>query len=184
MSHKIYTKTGDKGTTSLLGGQKVSKSHNRIDAYGTVDELNSYIGLLAAYTINETYQPFLTAVQNQLFIVGSLLATEEEKAPFELPEITPKDVEALENEIDVYTSQLPPLKQFILPGGHREVAFCHIARCVCRRAERAVVRLGEEEQVLPILIQYLNRLSDYLFVFARIMSQNLGAPEIKWSRLQ
>ncbi len=177
---KIYTKTGDKGSTSLLGGKKVLKSHLRIEAYGTVDELNSYMGLLAAYTINEPYQVFLTAQQHKLFNIGSLLAVDGEKSPFPLPEILLKDVEQIEQEIDQLTNQLPVLKQFILPGGHREVAFCHIARCVCRRAERCVVKLHETDFVHEITIQYLNRLSDYLFVLARMMTKNLGAEEVVW----
>lgn len=177
---KIYTKTGDKGKTSLLGGKKVSKSHLRIEAYGTVDELNSHIGLLAAYTINEPYQAFLLTVQHKLFNLGSLLAVDGEQ-PFPLPGVFKEDVEAIEQEIDSLTSQLPVLKQFILPGGHREVAFCHIARCVCRRAERCVVRLHETDLVDEMLIKYLNRLSDYIFVLARIMTKNLGASEVVWN---
>lgn len=179
---KIYTKTGDKGKTSLLGGKKVSKSHLRIEAYGTVDELNSHVGLLAAYTINEPYQAFLLTVQHQLFNLGSLLAVDGEQ-PFPLPSVSNEDVVAIEKEIDNLTSQLPVLKQFILPGGHREVAFCHIARCVCRRAERCVVRLHETDLVDEILIKYLNRLSDYLFVLARMMTKNLGASEVVWKNI-
>jgi cob(I)alamin adenosyltransferase len=179
---KIYTKTGDKGKTSLLGGKKVSKSHLRIEAYGTVDELNSHIGLLAAYTINEPYQSFLLTVQHKLFNLGSLLAVDGEQ-PFSLPSVSNEDVLAIEKEIDSFTSQLPVLKQFILPGGHREVAFCHIARCVCRRAERCVVRLHETDLVDEMLIKYLNRLSDYLFVLARMMTKNLGATEVVWNNI-
>jgi len=178
---KIYTKTGDKGKTSLLGGKKISKSHLRIEAYGTVDELNSHVGLLAAYTINEPYQAFLLTIQHKLFNLGSLLAVDGKKQPFPLPGVFNEDVESLEQEIDNLTSQLPVLKQFILPGGHREVAFCHIARCVCRRAERCVVRLHETDAVDEILIKYLNRLSDYLFVLARMMTKNLGASEVVWN---
>lgn len=178
---KIYTKTGDKGKTSLLGGKKVSKAHLRIVAFGEVDELNSYIGLLAAYTINEPYKPFLSALQHKLFNLGSLLAVEG-RPPFPIPEITKVDVEAIEHEIDWLTNILPPLKNFILPGGHREVAFCHIARCVCRRAERSVVALHETSRVNPYLLKFLNRLSDYLFVFARVMTRNLGAEEVIWEK--
>ena len=180
---KIYTKTGDKGQTSLLSGERVSKAHDRIEAYGTVDELNSYIGLLAAYTINAPYQKFLTGLQHKLFNIGSLLALEEgPDVRISLPEISEQDIKAIENEIDVLTSQLSPLRNFILPGGHREVAFCHIARTVCRRAERNVVALLDAHVVDDRIIQYLNRLSDYLFVFARIMTKNLGAEEILWEK--
>ncbi|MBC7388750.1 MAG: cob(I)yrinic acid a,c-diamide adenosyltransferase [Opitutaceae bacterium] len=178
---KIYTKTGDKGFTSLIGGKKVSKGHLRIEAYGSVDELNSYIGLLAAYTINEPYSEFLTKQQHKLFNIGSILALEEDtESKISLPEIQEQDVLIIESEIDKLTELLPPLKNFILPGGHREVAFCHIARCVCRRAEREVVRLNENVHIDEIIIHYLNRLSDYLFVLARIMTVNLGSNEIIW----
>lgn len=177
---KIYTKTGDKGNTSLLGGKKVSKSHIRIEAYGTVDELNSHIGLLAAYTINEPYQAFLLNIQHKLFNMGSLLALDADDKSFQLPKVIETDVNLVEKEIDSLTSMLPELRQFILPGGHREVAFCHIARCVCRRAERCVVKLHEAEPVDEILIVFLNRLSDYLFVLARMMTKNLGANEVVW----
>ncbi len=176
---KIYTKKGDKGQTSLIGGQKVPKSYLRIAAFGEIDELNSYIGLLAAYTINEPYKTFLLRLQHQLFDLGALLAVEG-TPPFPLPPILPVDVEMLEKEIDVFSAQLPPLQHFILPGGHREVAFCHIARCVCRRAERSMVSLHEQAPLDPVLLQYINRMSDYLFVFARIMGKNLGAEEIRW----
>lgn len=176
---KIYTKTGDKGRTSLLGGQKVSKSHVRIAAFGDIDELNSYIGLLAAYTINEPYQGFLLSLQHTLFNLGASLATED-CSQISLPQVEEEDVKRLESEIDRFTEELPPLKQFILPGGHREVAFCHLARCVCRRAERNVVVLHEQNPIDPIVLQFLNRLSDYLFVFARIMTKNLGAEEVLW----
>lgn len=177
---KIYTRTGDKGQTSLLGGQKVSKADLRIASFGDVDELNSYIGLLAAYTINEPYQDFLLSLQHKLFNLGALLAVEG-TLPFPLPEIIPADVKTLETQIDRLTEILPPLRNFILPGGHREVAFCHIARCVCRRAERNVVSLNEYTPVNAVVLQFLNRLSDYLFVFARIMTRNLGAEETIWN---
>jgi len=176
---KIYTKTGDKGRTSLFGGQKVSKSHLRIAAFGEVDELNSYMGLLAAYTINAPYQDYLFSLQHTLFNLGASLATEEE-TKFSLPKVKEEDIKSLETEIDRFTEELPPLKQFILPGGHREVAFCHVARCVCRRAERSVVALHEHQAVDPLVLQFLNRLSDYLFVFARLMTKNLGAEEVFW----
>jgi cob(I)alamin adenosyltransferase len=176
---KIYTKTGDEGETSLLGGQKVSKSHERIEAFGTIDELNSYIGLLASYSINKDYQDFLTKQQHILFNLGSQLAIEG-KTPEYLPKLKTDDITALEVEIDEMTESLPPLRHFILPGGHREVAFCHIARCVCRRAERNVVKVQETSQIPELIVPYLNRLSDYLFVLARKMSQNLLAQEVIW----
>lgn len=178
---KIYTKAGDKGFTSLIGGKKVSKGHLRIEAYGSIDELNSYIGLLASYTINGPYADFLTKQQHKLFNIGSILALEEDMdIKISLPEIQEQDVLLIENEIDKLTELLPPLSNFILPGGHREVAFCHIARCVCRRAEREVVRLNENYNIDEIIIQYLNRLSDYLFILGRIMTKNLGSEEIIW----
>ncbi len=180
---KIYTKTGDNGSTSLIGGKKVSKGHLRIEAYGSIDELNSYIGLLAAYTINEKHAAFLTRQQHKLFNIGSILALEEGvDIKISLPEIQEQDVVLIENEIDTLTELLTPLKNFILPGGHREVAFCHIARCVCRRAEREVVRLNENMHINEIIIHYLNRLSDYLFVLARMMTKNLGSHEILWEK--
>ncbi|HAR20800.1 MAG TPA: cob(I)yrinic acid a,c-diamide adenosyltransferase [Cytophagales bacterium] len=176
---KIYTKSGDEGETSLLGGKKVSKTHERIEAFGSIDELNSYIGLLASYSINNEYQQFLTKQQHILFNLGSQLAIEG-KMPDYLPELKTNDITALENEIDDLTKSLPPLRHFILPGGHREVAFCHIARCVCRRAERNVVKVREISHIHNLIIPYLNRLSDYLFVLARKMSQNLLAQEVIW----
>jgi len=177
---KIYTKKGDKGKTSLISGKRVSKSHLRMEAIGTVDELNSYIGLLAAYTINHSYEAFLTQLQHQLFNMGSLLAIDESKSAISLPQLKSQDIKAIEHQIDLMTKLLPPLKHFILPGGHREVAFCHIARCVCRRAERNVVKLGEVDFVHELTIPYLNRLSDYLFVLARMMCLNLGVEEVIW----
>lgn len=177
---KIYTKTGDKGRTSLFGGQKVSKSHIRITAFGDVDELNSYMGLLAAYTINAPYQEYLLSLQHTLFNLGASLATED-SSQLSLPQVKMEDIQGLEKEIDRFTEELFPLKQFILPGGHREVAFCHLARCVCRRAERSVVVLHEQTPVDPLILQFLNRLSDYLFVFARVMTKNLGAEEVLWN---
>ena len=186
MSNKIYTKTGDAGKTSLFGGTKVSKGHERIEAYGTVDELNSYIGLVrdllaSAAPLGAVGPPdvgaLLSDVQNRLFDIGSTLALDPDaaKQPW-VPELREDDVKTLERSIDDMEAQLPPLKNFILPGGHPTVSAIHIARCVCRRAERAVVRLGATEP-LP----YLNRLSDYLFVLARFTALRLGATEIPWT---
>lgn len=184
---KIYTKTGDKGKTGLFGGTRVSKSHVRIESYGTVDELNSHIGLLRDQEIDSHYKDLLTIVQNNLFTVGSILATEPEKATLKsgkqrlnISKISSKDITLLENEMDDMNSTLPEMTNFILPGGHQTVSFCHIARSVCRRAERLVVALNEIEPIHPETLTYLNRLSDYLFVLARKLSNDLKADEIKW----
>lgn len=177
---KIYTKKGDKGFTQLLGGTKVPKNHIRIQAFGSVDELNSYIGLLHAYTINAPHKDLLIQVQVLLFNMGSWLAADAEGEKFPLPKVTQADVEAVEKAIDQMQEELTPLKNFILPGGHKEVAMCHIARTVARRAERDVVALNENEPVDPIHLVYLNRLSDYLFVLARWMSKAMDVEEILW----
>lgn len=187
MASKIYTKTGDKGKTSLIGGTKVPKSHIRIDSYGTIDELNSYIGLLN--DLLPTDQPalhpatfLLREIQDRLFTVGSSLACDPEKEPkLKIPDLKQEDVDLLEKEMDGMNEQLPPMKFFILPGGHQAVSTAHIARCVCRRAERICVRMQEEEMYIePIVIQYVNRLSDYLFVLARYVGHILHVPEIPW----
>ncbi len=177
---KIYTKTGDSGETSLVGGSRVSKSHLRIDTYGTVDELNSWIGLLAEYTINDLRKPFLREIQDRLFTIGAILATEPDKNIAKIPDLQESDVVGIENEIDKMNETLKPLRNFILPGGHKEVAFCHIARTVGRRAERLVVTLNEKEPVEILIIKYLNRLSDYLFVLSRAMAKDLSVEEVIW----
>jgi len=177
---KIYTKTGDKGQTSLLGGTRVLKSDDRIEAYGTVDELNSYIGLVRDQEINATRRNLLKEIQDRLFTVGSSLAADPAKNKTILPDLHEIDIKLLEDEIDRMNEQLPELRAFILPGGHESVSFCHLARTVCRRAERQVIRLGQHEPVEASVIQYLNRLSDYLFVLARKMAQELNAEEVKW----
>jgi cob(I)alamin adenosyltransferase len=178
---KIYTKTGDKGSTMLFGGTRVSKAHLRIDSYGTVDELNAYIGLLRDQSISPNYRQILKTIQDRLFVLGSHLATEPSKRNnVTLPQISTADITLLEQAIDDMEAQLPALKNFILPGGHTTVSFCHIARCVCRRTERLVVALADVDEVEPIIIQYLNRLSDYLFVLGRKLSADLGAEEIVW----
>ena len=177
---KIYTKTGDTGTTALLGGKRVSKSHVRIEAYGTVDELNAYIGLLRDHEINRPRGEFLKIIQEKLFVMGASLATVPGKDKVKKPDIYPDDISSLETEIDAMESKLDPLTKFILPGGHQVVSFCHIARTVCRRAERCVVRLQEEEEVKEIVIQYLNRLSDYLFVLGRLIAKELNVEEVTW----
>jgi cob(I)alamin adenosyltransferase len=182
MAMKIYTKTGDKGTTSLIGGTKVSKAHLRIEAYGTVDELNSYIGLCRDLLTDTNARSILQEVQDRLFTVGSSLACDPEKEPkMKIPDLKEEDVTLLEKEIDAMNEILPPMKSFVLPGGHVTVSQLHIARCVCRRAERCCVRLEmENEEVPPIVIKYVNRLSDYLFVLARFASHQLNAEEIPW----
>lgn len=179
---KIYTRVGDKGTTSLLGGTKVVKSHLRIEAYGTVDELNSHIGLCRDLLTDEASRNQLLEVQDRLFTIGSSLACDPEKEPkLRLPDLKESDVTLLENEIDRMELALPEMKNFILPGGHPTISQLHIARCVGRRAERCVVRLQEESaEVAPLVIQYLNRLSDYLFVLARYAGHLTQTPEIPW----
>ena len=177
---KIYTKTGDKGTTSLFGGQRVSKGHERIDAYGTVDELNSYLGLLRDQEVNRERVEFIASIQENLFVIGSALATEPGNTKVKIPALKPEAITQLESAMDEMDKKLPPMKNFILPGGHASVSFCHIARCVCRRAERKVVMLADHEPVEERVIVYLNRLSDYLFVLARKMSAEIGAKEIPW----
>ena len=177
---KIYTKTGDQGETSLLGGTRVSKAHIRIEAYGTLDELNSFLGLLADQPVNSKRRDFLIAVQNHLFVMGSILASDPQKSKVKVPSFDPNQVEVLEKEIDSMNRNLTELRNFILPGGNKSVSICHVARSVCRRAERAVIRLAETDGVDMVLIKYLNRFSDYLFVLARKMSQELEVDEVLW----
>ncbi len=177
---KIYTKTGDKGKTSLLGGSRVSKAHIRIDAYGNVDELNSWIGLLRDQSANKGRHLLLIEIQDRLFTIGSHLANEGGERKFSIPEIQYSDVERLENAIDEMNKVLPEMKSFVLPGGHPIVSYTHIARTVCRRAERGVVLLNESEPVEEVLVIYLNRLSDYLFVLSRMLSHELEATEVPW----
>ncbi len=182
MALKIYTKTGDKGTTSLIGGTKVPKSHLRIEAYGTVDELNSYVGLCKDLLTDIQGRNILLEIQDRLFTIGSSLACDPEKElKVKIPDLNEDDIRLLENEIDRMSETLPPMKSFVLPGGNATVSHLHIARCICRRAERCCVRLEfEKEQVESIIIKYLNRLSDYLFVLARYTSLQLNAEEIPW----
>ncbi|WP_347157950.1 cob(I)yrinic acid a,c-diamide adenosyltransferase [Pontibacter chitinilyticus] len=177
---KLYTKTGDKGTTSLIGGTRVAKSHLRIEAYGTVDELNSYMGLVRDQEVNKGRSLILKEIQDRLFTIGALLATDAEKSKMKTPDLHEEDVALLEQEIDVMTAAVPPLRAFVLPGGHPAVSFCHIARCVCRRAERLAIRLQEVSEVESLVITYLNRLSDYLFALCRKMTEELGAEEVTW----
>lgn len=177
---KIYTKTGDQGVTSLFGGKRVSKAHLRIDAYGTIDELNAWIGLLRDQEVNRSHQETLLSIQDKLFTLGSMLATEPGNTKVKIPALKEADIHLLEQEIDMMDASLPALKSFILPGGHSSVSFCHVARTVCRRAERLVIALHETEPVSALVIPYLNRLSDYLFVLSRKMSHDLGVTEAPW----
>lgn len=182
MSAKIYTKIGDKGTTSLIGGTKVLKSHRRIEAYGTVDELNSFIGLCHDHLIAGEVPNVLQEIQDRLFTIGSALACDPEKeAKLKIPDLKEEDISLLEKEMDKMNEILPPMKSFILPGGHIAASTLHVARCVCRRAERCCVRLQKKkDEIEPLIIQYLNRLSDYLFVLSRYTAHLLKAGEIPW----
>jgi cob(I)alamin adenosyltransferase len=182
MASKIYTKTGDKGTTSLIGGTKVSKAHIRIETYGTVDELNSWIGLVNDQFSHKHSNKILKEIQDRLFTIGSSLACDPDKEPkMKIPDLQETDIELLEKEIDKMNEKMPPMKSFILPGGHVAVSSCHVARCVCRRCERLCVSLQEQNMfVEPLVIKYLNRLSDYLFVLARFIGHRLKIKEIPW----
>ncbi len=175
---KIYTKTGDKGETSLIGGTRVPKYHDRIEAYGTVDELNSYIGLIRDQLVNNHYKEVLLEIQDRLFTAESLLAAVKETKT--LPQLNEDDILLLEKEIDEMNTQLPELHSFILPGGDVIVSHCHIARCICRRTERIIIRLATNYPVDEIIIKYFNRLSDYLFVLARKLGNDLNVTESLW----
>jgi cob(I)alamin adenosyltransferase len=178
---KIYTKTGDKGQTSLIGGRRVSKADLRIDSYGTVDELNSWIGLLRDQPVNDIRRDLLKEIQDRLFTIGATLATDPEKSVKKaIPDIIADDISLLEQAMDDMDTELPPLRAFVLPGGHASVSFCHLARTVCRRAERLIIRLNDESEVDELVLQYINRLSDFLFVLSRQMTQELGAEEVAW----
>ena len=177
---KIYTKTGDKGLTSLIGGTRVLKSSLRIECYGTVDELNSHIGLVRDQDVNAGRRPLLKEIQDRLFTIGSALAADPDKSHMKLPDLHDADVTLLEDEMDRMNADLPELRAFILPGGHPAVSYAHVARCVCRRAERLVIHLGEESFVAALVVVYLNRLSDYLFVLSRYMAHELGVEEVTW----
>lgn len=180
MASRIYTKTGDKGLTSLLGGTRLPKHHVRIEAYGSVDELNSYIGLLRDLMPEKEKIELLIKIQDRLFTMGSHLALDPEKNTFKLPELKEEDIVLLERSIDEIDKIVPEMKSFILPGGHICVSHCHIARCICRRAERAVLRLAENEKVEEIHYKYLNRLSDFLFMLSRWITHYYKAEEIPW----
>ena len=184
---KIYTKTGDKGTTSLFGGTRVAKHHIRSESSGTVDELNAHIGLVKDQKTDAHTRDILNRIQDRLFTIGSTLATEPEKATLKsgkerlgIPKISEEDILLLEKEMDQMNEALPEMTHFVLPGGHQSVSFCHIARCVCRRAERMATALYEISPFDEMVLKYLNRLSDYLFVLARKLSKDLNAEEIQW----
>ena len=177
---KIYTKTGDAGTTSLFGGKRVSKADLRIDTYGTVDELNSYLGLLRDQEVNQKRKDILVEIQDRLFTIGSILATEAGNTKVKIPALAESDIIYLEAEMDKMDEALPPMRFFVLPGGHPSVSFGHVARTVCRRAERLIIALHEQEAVEPLVIKYLNRLSDYLFVLCRMMAHELKIEETPW----
>jgi len=184
---KIYTKTGDQGKTSLYGGTRVKKSNLRIDAYGTVDELNSYIGLVKDQLEDKEVIKDLLRIQNKLFALGAMLATPLDKEKLKdgsdrlkIEKIEATEIQYLESKMDMMNESLDPMTHFILPGGHTIVSFCHISRCVCRRAERISVELADSEEINPYIIIYLNRLSDYLFVLARKLTKDYKVKEIPW----
>ena len=177
---KIYTKTGDKGFTSLIGGTRVAKYHLRIESYGTVDELNSYIGLIGDQDITVHDKEVLKQIQDRLFTIGSSLAADPERSKMAIPDLHMEDIELLEQEMDAMNEQLPELRHFILPGGNNTISFCHIARCICRRAERITVQLANESSVDEKVNIYLNRLSDYLFTLARKIANERNMPENQW----
>jgi cob(I)alamin adenosyltransferase len=180
MTFKIYTKTGDKGETSLIGGVRVPKYHLRIESYGTIDELNSYLGLVKESITDKHAKEILYQIQDRLFTIGSVLASDPEKSKMKIPDLHPEDITALEQEMDSMDALLPALKNFILPGGNIAASYCHVARCVCRRAERLAVHLQTETAVPEIITTYLNRLSDYLFMLSRKLVHDAGDPEIPW----
>jgi len=177
---KIYTKKGDTGKTGLIGGTRVPKNAIRIDAYGTVDELNSFLGVVRDYEIDDKYKSQIIEIQDRLFTIGSSLASDPEKSNMKIPDLKESDIETLENWMDQMDAELPEMRFFVLPGGHQAVSFCHVARCVCRRAERIIVELNDTEFVAPLVLSYMNRLSDYIFVLGRKITQDLGAKEQAW----
>jgi cob(I)alamin adenosyltransferase len=177
---KIYTKKGDKGETGLIGGTRVSKASLRIESYGTVDELNSWLGVIRDGEIKSNYQEQLIEIQDRLFTVGSSLACDPEKSSMKIPDLLNKDVKLLEKWMDEMNQELEPMRSFILPGGNQTSSFCHVARCICRKAERNVVVLSENEFVAELVLMYLNRLSDYLFVLARKIAKDQGALDHPW----
>ena len=179
---KIYTKNGDKGNTQLLGGSAVSKNHIKLNCYGTIDELNAFIGNIYDQEINEIHKTTLIKIQNHLFNLGSCIAFDKKNKSISPPNITEDNIKMLEYQIDKMDNELPTLQNFILPSGHPNVSKCHIARTVCRRAERNLVALKQQEDVDPLHIKYLNRLSDYLFVLARYILMENNIPAVEWQK--
>ena len=177
---KIYTKTGDKGTTSLIGGKRVPKYHKRIEAYGTIDELMAFTGMLYDQMEQKNHKQFLLEIQDRLMTCATILAADCDDCDFKLPLIYDTDIELLEKEMDKLQEDLPRLTNFILPGGHTTVSFCHIARTVCRRAERLTIIVNEEDGNADMVVKYLNRLSDYFFILSRKLSIELKSEEITW----
>jgi len=179
---KVYTKKGDKGKTQLLGGSMVNKNHIKLECYGTIDELNAFIGNIYDQEISAFHKEILLKIQNQLFNLGSIISFDGKKDKIQLPNVTTENIEMMEKAIDKIEESLPMLKNFILPSGHPTASICHIARTVCRRAERNLVALGQEQEIDNLHIQYLNRLSDYLFVLARAILKENNAPEVEWQK--
>ncbi len=180
MNSKIYTKTGDQGETSLLGGRRVPKYHLKIEAYGTADELNAFIGVLRDQDISSHHKQVLLKIQEQVFTAESLLARDEGSENFELPQLNESDIALLEQEIDTMSHYLPPLSNFILPGGHQAISYAHVCRVICRRAERIIIKLDEESPVDEFIIRYFNRLSDYFFMLARRIAFDLNIADTPW----
>jgi len=179
---KIYTKKGDKGKTQLLGGSMVDKNHIKLECYGTIDELNAFIGNIYDQEIGTFHKNILFNIQNQLFNLGSIISFDGKKDSIKLPNVKSENIEMMEKAIDTMEESLPMLKNFILPSGHASASICHIARTVCRRAERNLVALGQQQEIDTLHIQYLNRLSDYLFVLARAILKENNATEIEWEK--
>lgn len=180
MATKIYTKTGDEGTTALFGGKRVSKSDLRIESYGTIDEVNSWVGVLRDQEVNKARHSELVEIQDRLFTIGAILAVEPGNTKVKVPHLSADDILFLEQRIDAMETKLEPMKVFVLPGGHPSVSFGHVARTVCRRSERLVIALHNQEPIDALVLKYLNRLSDYLFVLCRAMTAELKAPETPW----
>lgn len=177
---KVYTKTGDKGETSLFGGKRVLKSNVRIEAYGTSDELNAWIGLIRSQEIKEHHIKTLVEIQDRIFTLGAQLAADPDKPKLKLPKIEEADIVYLENEMDKMDAKLPPMTKFTMPGGNDVVSYCHIARTVCRRCERLIIELNQSTEVNELVVKYVNRLSDYLFVLSRMLTVELNAKEEFW----
>lgn len=178
----VYTKTGDKGKTGLIGGTRVYKSDTRLDAYGTVDELNSFIGLIRSYDIDEDIVAYIIEIQKKLFVIGGYLATDQSRMKVQnTTTIFPEDIDTIENKIDLLDADLTPMTHFVLPGGNLLISYCHVARTVCRRAERVIVKMAEDYPVEELVVRYINRLSDYLFVLGRKLCQDESFEEIKWT---